>query len=75
MTTLDKIDQLIQESEKEREAAQPSYATPEASKAIKKAEDAEPQTNNVQAPDLDTDEGSHIAGILNKLGDAAEDNL
>ncbi len=74
MTVENKIDRLIQESEKEREAAQPSYVTPEAGKAIKKAENTEPQTDNVQTPDLDvdTDEGSHIAGILNKLGDAAD---
>ncbi len=69
---LDKIDMLIQESEKEREAAQPSYATPEAAKAIKKAEDAEPQTNDIQAPDLDTDGDGHMASILNSLGDAVD---
>ncbi len=69
---LDKIDLLIQESEKEREEAQPSYVTPKAEKAIKKAETEKPSADDVEAPDLD-DGPSHMAGILNKLGQAAED--
>ncbi len=69
---LDKIDLLIQESEKEREAAQPDYVTPEAEKAIDKAGIEKSSVDGVNIPDLD--EGpSHMASILNKIGQAAED--
>ncbi len=72
MTIENKIDLLIQESEKEREAAQPDYVTPEAEKAIDKAGIEKPSVDDIDTPDLD--EGpSHMAGILNKLGQAAED--
>ncbi len=72
MTIEDKIDLLIQESEKEREAAQPSYVTPEAKKDIEKAETEKPSVDDAEAPELD-DGPSHMASVLNKLGQAAED--
>ncbi len=75
MSVENKIDRLIQEVEENREAAGPDYVTPEAAKAIDKAGIETPEQNDIEAPDLEVaDEGpSHIAGILNKLGSAAED--
>lgn len=69
--TEDKISLLIQESEKEREAAQPDYVTKKADKAIQKADVEAPSEHDVEAPELS--DSSTAASILNKLGQAADE--
>ena len=64
-----KIENLIEKAEN---GVGPDYVTPKAAADIAKSGIETPEQNPVEAPDLTpSNEPGHIAGILNKIGQAA----
>ncbi len=68
-----KIEKLIEETEAEREAAQPGYVTPAAAKDIDKSGIEKIDTDDIQAPDLS--DAGQAASLLNKVGKAAAEHI